>query len=580
MAIQGWGTSAWGSLVWGGSATASSGGTTASGNVAASFSGAVSTLLVNVPETGTLLATFGATTSGILPPDSYHLSASFLAADSSYVSANSGTLGANFISVMTAIGTIIPPKPLVKPALPNSYSTWYIYNSVPEFIRQQDAAVPPTTQNPYGYPLFYYLYSICQLLDDLNVLIWDNMGAGVTVQPTELYEESVTQAYLATGINSSTEAITIFGTDATWNQINQTAPFVVQLEGEKILVAVAPGSSTMTTTEYSAVRGPIGAEPLGGELMEWITSTITVPGTYNWLAPSVTLTISERGYDNTIAVAHNVSSGADGVIDLKNYASAPGWSQAIDIDRCPQYALPWLGQFIGTELAQNNGLTYQQTISKIQNRSGFQRATPASIVAELVNVINSQLTMTQTPIVPGQIIILENTALMAPRGGNLFTAISSTSATTVVLTNTDSSWGTLGSNSGFVIEIGSEQIYIPQGTYNWLGSPVTITGVTRGYNGTTKSTYSIGAGVTVVGGTSVYGFNEYGLTLLLPAAYFNIYTYATLITAVAGNYSAANAFVGYYYDLAGSAYPSSVSPYINFVYRYRPAGIELYVGAY
>src|ERR1019366_10522798 len=57
-----------------------------------------------------------------------------------------------------------------------------------------------------------------------------------------------------------------------------------------------------------------------------------------------------RGYDNTIPTEHMASSGADGTIDLDNYLGAPGWSQILDITRCPQYVLPWLGQFIGVQL--------------------------------------------------------------------------------------------------------------------------------------------------------------------------------------------------------------------------------------
>lgn len=58
---------------------------------------------------------------------------------------------------------------------------------------------------------------------------------------------------------------------------------------------------------------------------------------------------------------------------------APGYSQLLDIDRCPTAALPWLAQFLGVRL--NTNLRDDQQRYAIANPQGFGRGTPAAIVA-------------------------------------------------------------------------------------------------------------------------------------------------------------------------------------------------------
>jgi len=424
-------------------------------------------------------------------------------------------------------------------AIPVSYATQQIYQSVPQNIQDQDAAS--------GYPLYYYLYGVCQSIDRLDALMIDNVGAGVTVSPTSLEALEVTEAYLLNPITATATSMTIFGTDTTWTQVPTGSNFVIAIENEMILV---PG------------------------------------GTYNWSAVSVTLSGLTRGYDKTTAATHAASSGSNGAIDVEDYAGAPGWSQVLDLKRCPQYALPWLSQFIGSNISQNNTLTYQQIQNKMATRSGFQRATTASIIAEMVNLINVQLPVTSTPMLASQVIVMENTEVLAPRGGNLGAAITTTGATSITITNTDSTWGYLGSNSSFVITVDAEKILVPKGNYNWMASPVTITGVTRGYGGSTASTHLINAGVSLSAGTIMYGYNPYAMTLLIPASFYNVYTYSSLVIAAggAGTYAAVNTFIGtlggIYADLAGGTFPVSSSAFVNFIYRYRPAGIQAFIGGY
>jgi len=59
--------------------------------------------------------------------------------------------------------------------------------------------------------------------------------------------------------------------------------------------------------------------------------------------------------------------------------NAPGWSQLMDLPRCPTYALQWLAQFIGVLLPI--GLTDAQQRAYIAAAPGWKRGTPAAIIA-------------------------------------------------------------------------------------------------------------------------------------------------------------------------------------------------------
>ena len=62
----------------------------------------------------------------------------------------------------------------------------------------------------------------------------------------------------------------------------------------------------------------------------------------------------------------------------------PGWSAILDINRCPTYALPWLGQFVGVRLneiatAHNTTNLDQRLRTIIQNENAFARGTASTI---------------------------------------------------------------------------------------------------------------------------------------------------------------------------------------------------------
>lgn len=58
---------------------------------------------------------------------------------------------------------------------------------------------------------------------------------------------------------------------------------------------------------------------------------------------------------------------------------APGWSQLLDLARCPTVALPWLGQFVGVPVSL--GLDAAGQRSQISAVGGWNRGTKTSIAA-------------------------------------------------------------------------------------------------------------------------------------------------------------------------------------------------------
>jgi hypothetical protein len=344
--------------------------------------------------------------------------------------------------------------------LPPSYNTEAIYSTLPQYIQDEDA------QN--GHLFWWYLYGSCKNLDNIDVLTRDGVGNGIHIECNfdANSSQKITDAQLATAINATQTSITIFGTDSTWNFFNGSSSFQIEI-----------------------------VDPFNN-----IQEIITIPGGYyNWLQPFITFTGITRG---TPSYAFNASMGADGSVYLKDYAGAPGWSQILDISRCPDYALPWFGQFLGAVISPDTNLDRQQKTEKIIERAGFNRATIQAIVAEIVAITNLQIGPSVTPLGQNQILVMEQTQ--------------------------------------------------------------------------------------PTGSTPAYIYNQYAITLLVPSTYFSNYTYQSLYTAqtttYGPNYTNLNQFMssigGFYYDLSGSTTPSSSSPYVNFVYRYRPAGIQIFVGGY
>jgi hypothetical protein len=54
-----------------------------------------------------------------------------------------------------------------------------------------------------------------------------------------------------------------------------------------------------------------------------------------------------------------------------------GWSALVDLDRTPDIALPWLGQFVGVRMLPNSTPAEQR--ERILNTDGWKRGTPAAL---------------------------------------------------------------------------------------------------------------------------------------------------------------------------------------------------------
>jgi len=426
----------------------------------------------------------------------------------------------------------------------SSYYTAQVYETLPESLQEQDAAS--------GYKLWYFIQALVGSLDSLSTLFFDSMGGGSLVFPVNPAPVNYSPAMLKSNITSTQTSFTVFNTDPTWNQITTSSAFPIEVEGERILVPA---------------------------------------GSYNWTATEVTFTGVTRGWDNTTEVAHLASSGATGEFDIDRYFGAPGWSQILDINRCPSYALPWLGQFIGVDLSKTPNLTYEQSVQKILSRPGFGRGTVPALQNSLAAIINGLVAPTATPINPSQILCLENTSPVGFNPASLFSAIAGTGAITLQLINVGSAWFSAAANSPLVVQIDSESILIPNGVYSFANGPVSISipSGNRGYGGTTAATHTAGTSVSVKVSPSMYQYNQYGITFLIPAAYFNLYTYNSLLAAAGGAaiaYTTMDSFISglgttdEYNNLNSSPIPSTSNSFANYVYSQRPAGLEIYVGAY
>jgi hypothetical protein len=62
---------------------------------------------------------------------------------------------------------------------------------------------------------------------------------------------------------------------------------------------------------------------------------------------------------------------------VRDTPAGPGWSPLLDLDRCPDFALPWLGQFAGVRVLA--GSTPDQMRARIGSTDGFKRGTPAAM---------------------------------------------------------------------------------------------------------------------------------------------------------------------------------------------------------
>lgn len=96
----------------------------------------------------------------------------------------------------------------------------------------------------------------------------------------------------------------------------------------------------------------------------------------------------------SLLVFCNAIGGAYQLVEdwVRDTPDGPGWSLLLDLDRCPDEALPWLAQFIGVRVYP--GSTPAEQRQRIASTAGFKRGTRES----LIGAARATLTGAQTVI--------------------------------------------------------------------------------------------------------------------------------------------------------------------------------------
>src|SRR4051812_14635550 len=63
---------------------------------------------------------------------------------------------------------------------------------------------------------------------------------------------------------------------------------------------------------------------------------------------------------------------------VRDTPEGPGWSSLLDLDRCPDAALPWLAQLVGVRLLPNS--TPDEQRARIASTDGFKRGTRDALI--------------------------------------------------------------------------------------------------------------------------------------------------------------------------------------------------------
>jgi hypothetical protein len=122
-----------------------------------------------------------------------------------------------------------------------------------------------------------------------------------------------------------------------------------------------------------AAPGSSGPDPPDALLPDTVAARL-----YSALAP-LAQSDPESGW--ALLILCNAVGGMFQLLD--DYASdspdGPGWSELMDVNRCPPEALAWLGQLAGVRLLPGSSDADQRT--RIKSTAGFRRGTPAAIIA-------------------------------------------------------------------------------------------------------------------------------------------------------------------------------------------------------
>ena len=293
---------------------------------------------------------------------------------------------------------------------------------------------------------------------------------------------------------------------------------------------------------------------------------------YNFLLSNVSVLdlVAQMAQDNI---------GVDGTKDYTNYPTAPGWSQILDIDRCPQYALPWLAQFVGVEL--NPNWTAAQSRTAISQRVNFQRGTVLNLTRALVDTVNEGLPDPSQNIAYDDVILLEQTRYIAPY------------TQTFVGTNTS---GTSTITVPYNLELLTVGMLVTGGAGVPSGTTITKITATSTHSGTVTVSANItsgNTGATFTGNLQSvrYVHDDYAMCVLMPSRFYLAFSYGNLaaelgVTANPALYPDVEAAIQAldpslsYNNLTLNNSPNTNSRFLSVIYRERPAGIKIYIGGY
>lgn len=92
--------------------------------------------------------------------------------------------------------------------------------------------------------------------------------------------------------------------------------------------------------------------------------------------------------DVLLALIDSVGSQLDPITQVvSDTDDGPGWSSVLDLDRCPSWALRWLGQFVGVTVPAT--VDDDDARATIANEAGFGRGTLAAMQAAAAPFLQS-----------------------------------------------------------------------------------------------------------------------------------------------------------------------------------------------
>ena len=172
-----------------------------------------------------------------------------------------------------------------------------------------------------------------------------------TATPAQI---AAVQAAIAVAV-ADADALSLFGTPI----VDYTAPYGLPVSYTAILVA-GDLTSPPSAPSVPVVMGQAPDTTALYNRIGWAKYKDTTGVLLRWLAGMGEMV---QAIDS-LCMAQN----DDGTI-------APGWSQVLDINRCPTAALPWLGQFVGVSVDPSQRDDQQRYA--IEQEHGFARGTPA-----------------------------------------------------------------------------------------------------------------------------------------------------------------------------------------------------------